>query len=153
LHELQRDTSLADLYVVSQCREVKESTQDVINECAHEYETGEPRVVTQGKYSEKGNRARGGETPAQIIDHRNRRSENADLDNSIGQRVQPKEVIEWKIVKGTSWAIEIKRQIIKSASWNIKRLPKHHVCQERLERSSSPADPHVHHLIFTETPA
>jgi hypothetical protein len=62
-------------------------------------------------------------------------------------------VIEWKIVKGTSWAIEIKRQIVKSASWNIKHLPKQHVCQERLERSGSPADTHVHHLIFTKTPA
>src|SRR5262249_20309276 len=75
------------------------------------------------------------------------------LDNPIRQRIQVKEVIKRQIVKSTSRAIQVERQIVKGRSRDMKYFPKYDVCEHRFECAGLPADPHVHHLVFTKAPA
>ncbi len=73
-------------------------------------------MITESEDSEKSDRARRGETPAQVIDQRDGSNENGDLDKSIRQRIQVKEAIKRQIVKSAPRQIKVERQIIKRVS-------------------------------------
>lgn len=140
------------MHVVGHCPEIEESTQNIIKERADEYEAGQPQMVTESENSEKGNRARAGKASTQVIDYRNGRSKNADLNNSIRQGIELKEVIKRQIVQSACRAIKVERQIVKSASRNTEYLLKDDVREEGFECAGSPADSHVHHLVLAKAP-